>query len=354
MINQRLMKPVSHSPADAVRWFGAIQSQDLAGSLYAMGLRMPHASETTVERAIAEKSILRTWPMRRTIHCVPAEDARWMVRLLAPRQIDRMAPYHRKLGITNHELKRAGKVLHSALAEGRQLTRAELYGKLNAAGIATDAPDGLAHGLHLITHWAQAGLICIASRRGKQPTFALLEEWAPRGRELWGDDAYAELAKRYFQSHGPATVADFAWWSGMSMPEAKRALWLLGDSLRAIAIDGGQYWLTRDLSEAAAGPLPVLFLPAFDEYTVGYADRSAAVDANLLKSVNHGLAASILVNGRIAGTWKRAFFAKNTVAVVPHLLRSLTTKERGGLRRAAERYAAFLGRTLAVGNGSFA
>lgn len=346
MQNQQLMKPAFRSPADVVRWFGAIQSQDFAGSLWAIGLRMREACEADVERAIGEGSILRTWPMRRTIHLVPAEDARWMVRLLAPRQIARMAPYYRKLGITNRKLDRAGKVLHAALVGGKQLTRAELYSRLNAAGIATDAPAGMAHGMHLITHWALDGLICIAARKGKHPTFVLLDEWVARGRDLSGDDAYAELATRYFQSHAPATVADFAWWAGLAMAEARRSMWLIADSLKAIVIDGAECWLTRGFAESATAPPPVLLLPAFDQYTVGYANRSAAVEATMMNSVNHGLAANILVNGRVAGTWKRSFSGKNAVVVFPNLLRKLTNKERIALRQAAKRYAAFVGRTL--------
>lgn len=354
MQNQRLLRPAFGNPAEVVRWFGAIQSQDYAGSLYAIGLRTRGACEADVERAIAQGSIVRTWPMRRTIHCVPAEDAGWMVRLLAPRQIARMDPYYRKMGITTRELERAGKVLHNALAGGRQLARAELYGELNTAGIATDGRPGVGRGLHLITHWALEGLICIAARKGKQPTFALLDEWTPRGRELKGDDAYAELARRYFQSHGPATVADFAWWAGIAMADARRAVGLIANWLEPVAIDGVEYWLARGQPEAASGPLPDLLLPAFDEYMVGYADRSAAVETTMMKSVNNGLAAGVLMNGRIAGTWKRALCAKNTVAVVPNLLRRLTGKERTALRRAAARYAAFLGRTLAAGRGSMA
>ena len=346
MQNQQLTMPGFRSAADVVRWFGAIQSQDLASSLYAIGLRTRDASQATVEHAIAARSIVRTWPMRRTIHCVPAEDARWMVHLLAPRRIARMAVYYRRLEITNHDLDRAGKVLHSALAGGNQLSRPEVYRELNAAGIATDGPAGISRGLHFIVHWAQMGLICMASRKGKQPTFALLDEWVPRSRELSGDEAYAELATRYFQSHGPATVADFAWWSGLTMPEAKRFLCLIVNSLKSFSIDGTDYWLTREHSDAPATPWPVLLLPAFDEYTVGYADRSAAADAPTLKTVNYGLMANILINGRIAGIWKRAISAKNVIFIDAKLLRELTGKERVGLARATERYATFLGGTL--------
>lgn len=339
--NQQLTHPSFTKPADVVRWFGAIQSQDLPGSLCAIGLRMRHATEDLVERAIASRSIVRSWPMRRTIHCMAAEDARWMIGLLAPRGIDRMKPYHRKMGITDDHLRRAGKVFESALAGDQQLTRAELYRELNASGVRTEAPNGLALGMHLICHWAQAGLICIAARKGKQPTFTLLEGWTPRGRKLSGDDAFAELARLYFQSHGPATVKDFAWWAGLTMKEAQRALLLAADLLKSGTIDGVESWQMRKSPAAPAGPLPVLLLPPFDEYTVAYADRAA-----VLTSISYGLAANLLISGRIAGTWKRTLLAGDRVAVTFNLLRILNKKEQAGLALAAERYAAFIGKKL--------
>ncbi|HEX3661666.1 MAG TPA: winged helix DNA-binding domain-containing protein [Acidobacteriaceae bacterium] len=340
--NQRLTGPSFTNPADVVRWFGAVQSQDLKGSLCAIGLRMRHATETRVEQALADRSIVRSWPMRRTIHCMAAEDARWMVRLLAPRGIDRMKPYHRAMGITDDHLRRAGKVLEASLAGDKQLTRTELYQRFNAAGVRTETV-----GLHLLTHWAQAGLICIAACRKNQPTFALLEDWTPRGRDLSGDEALAELARMYLQSHGPATVKDFAWWSGLPMAEARRALSLIADRLTPIAIDGAEYWQMRESPAPPDGPCAVLLLPPFDEYTVAYADRTAAADASVLPAISHGLAANILVNGRIAGTWKRTLLPGNTVAVTPSLLRILNRKEQAGLAAAAERYAQFTGKTLA-------
>ena len=346
--NQRLTRPMFTSPVDVVRWFGAIQSQDLPASLYAIGLRMRHATEEIVGGALADGSIVRSWPMRRTIHCMAAEDVRWMVRMLAPRGIARMKPYHRAMGITDEELARAGNVLESALAHDTQLTRAELYQRLNVEGVTTKTPDVPERGLHLLVHWAQAGLICFGARRGKQPTFALLDGWTPRGRDLSGDDALAELATIYFRAHAPATVKDFSWWSGLTMVEAKRAVHLAGDLLCSAGIDGVEYWLMRDGHAPPSGQLPVFLLPAFDEYTVAYADRSAAADPSLLPSIAHGLAPNILVNGGIAGTWKRTIFAQGSVAVSPCFLRRLNTREQAGLARAVKRYADFLGRPLAT------
>ena len=336
------------SPVDVVRWFGAIQSQDLPASLYAIGLRMRDATESIVERALSAGSIVRSWPMRRTIHCMAAEDVRWMMRMLAPRGIARMKPYHRAMSITDDEIARAGNVIESALARDTQLTRAELYERLNAEGVVTKTPDIAERGLHLLVHWAQAGLICLAARRGKQPTFALLDHWTPRGRDLSGDDALREIATVYLRAHAPATAKDFAWWSGLTMADVKRALHLAGDLLHAARIDGVEYWLIRNAPEPIADPVNVRLLPAFDEYTVAYADRSFAADVSLLPSISHGLAPNILIEGRIAGTWKRTVLAQGSVAITPSLVRRLDKKERMSLAGEIKRYAEFLERPVAT------
>lgn len=350
LTNQRLKDSALSSPVEVVRWFGAIQSQDLPASLYAIGLRMRDAPEAVVERSLADGSIVRSWPMRRTIHCMAAEDVRWMIRVLAPRGITRMKPYYRAMNSTDTDLARAGRLLESSLAHNTQLTRGELYERLNAEGVATKTSDVPMRGLHFLVHWAQAGLICLAAHRGKQPTFALLEDWTPPGRNLSGDDALAELVSIYFRAHAPATVRDFAWWSGLTMGEARRAVYLAGDLLSSAAIDGVEYWLMRDAPEAPSGPLPLLLLPAFDEYTVAYADRSVAVDRSLLPRIGHGFAPNILVNGRIAGTWKRTILTQHTVEVTLSLLRTLNRKEESSLTRAIKRYAGFLEYQLVTTN----
>ncbi len=350
--NQHLAHSSFSTPAEVVRWFGAIQSQNLPSSSCAIGLRMRAATEVLVESAIDSGSIVRSWPMRRTIHCMTAEDVRWMIRMFAPRGIARMAPYHRSMGITPGDLTRAAKVFESSLARGVRLTRPELYERLNASGLATTMPGIPLRGLHLLVHWAQAGLICLAARKGKQPSFALLEDWTPPGRDLFGDDALVELATLYFRAHAPATVKDFAWWTSLPMAEAKRAVHLAGDLLKSTKIDAVEYWLPRDAPAASSGPLPILLLPAFDEYTVAYADRTVAAEESVLRSISHGLAPNILINGRIAGTWKRTLLANETVSVSTNLLRILNRKEQIGLAQAAERYAAFIGRELIADKSS--
>jgi len=141
-------------------------------------------------------------------------------------------------------------------------------------------------------------------------------------------------------------VKDFAWWASLTASEAKRALQLVADRLRSVQVDGVEYWQLHDAPPASSGPVPVLLLPVFDEYTVAYADRTVALDESLLRSLSHGLAANVVINGRIAGTWKRTFRGDDAVAITPTFLRILNRQEQSGFLRAAERYAGFLGRTL--------
>src|SRR5687768_8457621 len=158
--------------------------------------------------------------MRRTLHFVPGEDARWMLRLLAARQLAAGAYRYRALGLAEDEFARAWRLLTRALRGRRRLTRAAAYEALRRGGVA---PDGQ-RGMHVLAHLAQAGLICCGPREGAQPTFVLLEEWVPRPIDLARDEALATLAVRYTGAHEPATLHDFAWWSGLRLGEAGGAL----------------------------------------------------------------------------------------------------------------------------------
>lgn len=329
-----------------VRWFGAVQSQDLLASLWAVGLRMgKEITEAEVERAIADKSVIRSWPMRGTIHLMPAEDARWMVRLLAPRLDAKMAVYYRRAGLTAEVIKRAGDVIAKTLS-GKQCTRAEVYAALTAAGIQTTGADSGQRGMHLIVHWARHGLICVTPRKGKQQTFALMDEWMPGGAELSGQEALAEMARRYFRSHGPATLKDFAWWTGATLTEVRRAVEAVKGEFDRETIDGVEVWLSPGLSPTRKAPRAFM-LPPFDEYTVAYADRGAVVERERLVAAGHGIGPNLIIDGRLAGLWKRTL-KKDTVSIEFDLLRPLTSEEKALVPQAVEPYARFLGLSPAI------
>ena len=338
--NQRLSHPDLPSPAEAVRWFGAVQSQDLPGSLHAIGLRVPGSTETSVEQAIADKSLVRSWPMRGTIHLMPAEDARWMINLLAPRQNARSVTVYRRAGLTPAILSHAGEVLAKELP-GQRFTREELYGVLQGAGIDTSPSGGEQRGMHMIRHVAQEGLICITPRRGKQQTFSLFSEWVPPGRDLTGDAALAELAERYFRSHGPATVHDFAWWTGLTVTEARRGLEQVRDGFDSATVDGAVHWYRTPARRPRTGGPRAFLLPPYDEYTVAYADRGAVVDPAQLREAKYGIGPNVIVDGRIAGFWKRQV-KKTKVVIDLELTQPVDDGQRAAIAGAADRYRTFL------------
>ena len=344
LLNQRIAGAGFKLPGDVVSWMGAVQAQDYLGALWALGIRMQSAREEVIEQAIADRTVVRTWPMRGTLHFVAPADIRWMLALLTPRVIAGQRGRHRQLELDQAAFDRSRDVLTRALEGGRQLTRDALYEILEAAGVSTAGQRGI----HILGRLAQDGLLCFAARQGKQQTFALLEEWVPPARALERDEALAELAGRYFTSHGPATVQDFTWWSGLTVADAKAGIELAGPGLEREIIDGQDYWLSA--AEPAAGPnaspaSPAAWLlPPFDEYTVAYKDRSAVHDPARggLMSINGIFYPLIVLDGRVAGTWKRAF-KKGTVEITLSPFASLKKKERQAVAAAAERYGAFLG-----------
>jgi Winged helix DNA-binding domain len=345
LANQLLAAPRTGDPAEVTRWLGAVQSQEYAQSLWALGLRTQDASAASIEAAIDRGAILRTWPMRGTIHLVPAEDARWMITLLAGRSTRSVGGMFRKIGLTEDVLARSADVVTDALRGGRQLPRKDLYALLTKAGIDCSASPNGGRGNHILGYLSRTGLLCIGPVRRGQPVFALLDEWAPAPRQP--AEPLAELATRYFTSHGPATVRDFGWWSGLTLADAKRAIELAGPALADEEHDGERYWAAAGRPGQAAPPDGAYLLPAFDEYTVAYKDRgllanggpqakSAQLNSDLLNPV-------MLLDGRAAGLWKRVVGSKSVqISLAP--LGRLGRPDRSRLAAAAERYAAFLGR----------
>jgi hypothetical protein len=341
--NQRIANTSFTEPKDVVRWMGAVQAQDYLGSLWAIALRMQDASETDIENAIAEKTIVRTWPMRGTLHFVAATDVRWMLTLLAPRMIARSAFRHKQLELDEPLLRKSNTVLVRALRGHRQLTRQELAAHLKRSGVAT----GGQRLIHIIWRAALEGLICQGTRRGKQFRFALLDEWLPASKPLNRDEALAELATRYLASHGPATLQDFQWWSGLPMKDARAAIASVESQFQHGIVDGRTYWFPPPEPRARKAPPPGYLLPAFDEFLVGYRDRRAVLDPDLSRrhaQPNTGgmLSPSIIIDGRVVGTWRRVL-KKGSVLIAPTLFTALSRYEKKALALAATEYGAFLG-----------
>jgi hypothetical protein len=244
------------------------------GVLWAIGLRLPHATEAGVKQAIADRTIIRRWPMRGTLHFVAAADVRWMLELLAPRVVASSAGRYRQLELNTAIFLRGEKAFIKALQGGVALTRDQMYEQLERSRISTAGQRGI----HILSRLAQEGLICFGAHAGKQPTFVLLDEWAPRARKLARDEALAELARRYFTSRGPAALHDFAWWSGLKVSDAKAGLEMVSSRLVQETLGGSVYWMLQDQRATPDATAEVNLLPSFDEYLLAYKDRSASLD----------------------------------------------------------------------------
>jgi hypothetical protein len=344
--NQQLVRPAFDKPADLVRWFGAVQGQEYDPALWAIGARTRAARQTDIEQSIARGEIVRTWPMRNTLHFVTASDIHWMLELLAPRMIAASGARHRELELDARIFAQAEKVIVPALRGGQQLTRPMIYQALGNVGINTKTPRGL----HILSHLSLRRLLCFGPRAGKHATFVLLDEWVPNAKSLARDAALAELALRYFQSHGPATVQDFSWWSGLTMGDARAGIEALQPKLVSETFDGKTHWLVGSASRRR-GATPqrerAHLLPEFDEYTVAYRDRSSVLDPKYAKRVNAGggvFQPIVVVDGRVVGTWKRAT-SKTGMSITIAPFGRLTSQHRHLVETAAARYGSFVGRS---------
>jgi len=344
--NQALARTAFRSPEEVVAWFGAVQAQDYLGSLWALGLRCRDATEATVEAAETRRSIVRTWPMRGTLHFVAAADVRWMTQLLAPRVLARNAArIKREVGVDVAVVARCREVVMRALAGGKRLERAALYAALEARRIRT----GGSRGLHILGWLAMEGTLCLAGRSGKQHTFALLDEWIPKSRALDRDAALAELATRYFTSHGPATSQDFAWWAGITAKDALAGIDAANPRLARENVESREYFWgaqARKRFHGAAAPR-VKLLPGYDEYTVAYEDRSLLLrDAG--QATDIGLLSPVVVaDGYVIGNWKRSL-VKDAVQVTAKVRRVLTLAENEALSESARVLGHFLGLSVAL------
>jgi Winged helix DNA-binding domain len=346
--NQQIAEQDFRTPAQVVAHLGAIQAQDYAGGKWAIGLRLPNIGEADIDDAIADRTIVRTWPMRGTLHFVPAPDVRWMLDLTASRVVAGNAGRYRQLELDERTFGAGRDVLVKALSSGKEVTRQGIYRLLEGAGIKLEGggplDSGQIRGLHILAYHAQTGLICYGRHQGKQPAFALLDEWVPRARTLDRDEALGELAKRYFTSHGPATVKDFAWWSGLPLSDVRSGIEFADRDLGRLDIDGVEYWVGCDIAGATEETPRVHLLPPFDEYTVAYRDRSAVVAAEHKELASSGgvFRPIIVVDGKVVGTWK-ATVRKGALAVIPAPFAGVGDIETAAFHAAAKRYAKFLG-----------
>jgi Winged helix DNA-binding domain len=314
LLNQQLTRPNLPDAAALLAHFGAMQAQDYAQSLWTVGVRLPGSTAAAVERALAERRIVRTWLLRGTLHLAAAQDVRWLLDLVAPRLVAACAAVYRQRELDAATFARGLAVLERVLTGQPPQPRRVLAEALQQAGIRTD--EQRLYSLLQRAVWEK--LICPVGRLGAEPTYALFDDWLPPAPSLSRPDAVAELARRYFQSHGPATVADFTWWAGLPLGQARQGLEAVQPELQSVLLDGHTYWLPAPPAESPAAPL--LLLPAFDEYLIAYKNRELLLDAaqtRQVMTVNGIFRPIIVVDGRVAGTWKRRAGKAGGVELAP-------------------------------------
>lgn len=319
---QRLVGPGETAPLDTVRWLTAMQAQDFGGALTSVALRTGPCRRAAVEAALDSGQVVRSWPMRGTLHLVAAEDLPWMLRLLAPRVIASSTGRRAGLGLGAAEIERAGELARDALSGGRRLRRADLYAVWDSAGLSTAGQRGV----HTLGFLAMTGALAFGPTHDGEQTIVLVDEWIPHPRRLDGDEALGELALRYFRSHGPATVADFTRWAKLRVTEARTGVAVARPQLGALSVEGVEHLMdprTPDLLQSARAQAEgVLLLPGFDELMLGYADRRAQLDPAFAERIVPGgngmFRHTVISAGRVVGTWVRTGRgAKQTISATP-------------------------------------
>lgn len=340
--NQKLINPERRTPAQVVAWLGAMQAQDFAAAKWGIGLRARGCQNAEVDEAFNDGAILRTHVLRPTWHLVAPADIRWMLELSAPRVHAANAYYYRQSNLDAKIFAKSCAMIHRTLEGGQALTRAELAVYLKRAKIPA---DGLKLA-YLMMHAELEGVICSGPRRGNQFTYALLEERAPNAKTMDRQDALVELTKRYFLSHGPATVRDFAWWSGLTAKEVQDGIEAVKPELHESIIDGRTHWSAGADAVAPAKGTSAFLLPNYDEYLIAYKDREPLLGsggtANIVARSNGAFANHLVIEGRLAGSWARTVKG-NTLLIEVAPYKTLTAAQSRAVSASAECYGEFLG-----------
>ncbi|MDB5179968.1 MAG: hypothetical protein JWN12_600 [Candidatus Saccharibacteria bacterium] len=340
LTQQGIVRSGKRTPLEVIESLGAMQGQDYHGSIWAIGLRTG-LTQAEIIKAIENYEVIRTWPQRGTLHFVPPLDARWMVGISADRLIKGAAQRRVSLKLDDSHFVKAEKTVKSILTNGKLVSRPVLIAALEHVGVAT--ADGRAY--HIIWDLSQRGILFVGAMDGKQPTYGLIEETFRNNTVISREEGIILLTKRYFLSHGPATLQDFAWWSGLTMKDVRFGLSENETLLQRVLIEGRDYWFDKSAKISASSIQIAYLLPGFDEYFLGYKDRSAIIDANNVQKVvpgNNGMfKPTIVINGVIVGTWQRTI-KKDKVIITLSPFEKLSVKQRKLINIPAKQYSDFL------------
>jgi hypothetical protein len=303
--NQHIAGPGFKTAREAAGWLGALQAQDYNMAKWALGIRVQDSTEVTINAEFDSGSIVRTHLLRPTWHIVAADDIYWILSLTAPRIKSSLKYRDRQLGLTDYIYRKCNKLFEKSLAGMNHKTRDELIGELVNAGIGVDNNRAS----HIFMRAELDGIICSGKQKDGRPTFAILDEWVPNKNTKSRDESLMELAKRFFSSHGPATPQDFSWWSGLTAVDTQLALELNRPGLASYTFENKTYWFADSGRNLKLTDKNVYLLPAYDEFLIGYRDRTASLSLVRNRKVisdNGVFYPTILSGGQISGMWKRS------------------------------------------------
>jgi hypothetical protein len=346
LFSQKIEQTGFTSAKELVSWMGAMQAQDYAMSKWAIGSRLVHSTDEMVETALNNGEIIRSHLMRPTWHLVSADDIYWMNDLSATKIRQNFKSRHRDLELSEEMILKSEKVFEKAISKEGNLTRDELDAELQKVNLIT-VENQL---YHLLFCAELDGILCNGAVKNGKQTYDLLSRRVPNRRTLFREESLAELAKRYFQSHGPATIDDFVWWSGLSITDARKGLESIKSGLNSEIINSKTYWFSNTFSDLQPDKTSVHLLPAFDEFIIGYCDRSASLSlTNNPKAVSsNGIFHPIVVvNGQVIGTWKRTS-KKELVILSANLFQTPTLSLKSAIEEEANRFGQFLNKRTEI------
>lgn len=339
--NHHISSDAGLGPDEVVSKLGSMQAQDYFSALWAIGLRSREGTcIQDVEKAVEDRWIVRTWLNRGTVHFSNASDTKWMLDLFSAGLSKIASKRDTNLGLTEGLIKEVERVFVEALGFHEILTRQQMYDVMETTGVATRQVN---LGYHMLYRAAWDGLICFGPQKDRKQTFVRMDKWLPETEKPGREEALAEIALRYFSSHGPATLHDFAWWSGLKISESRKAIELNSRTLSMEETDSSEYFWLNKTANAFDNDRADL-LPAFDEYLVGYSDRSAIFDGTSKEKVIHQngtFRPVILLGGKVAGTWT-AKKSGPAILVKTNLFVDVDSKEKDDIKETVQRYGDFL------------
>jgi len=341
--NLHISQQVHETPAAIVAELGMVQAQDYAAAKWTIGSRLQGSTDRQIEAALNNRAIVRTWALRGTLHILAAPDIRWILGLAAARMTSLYASHYRRLGIDAIVMNKTVKLFVKAMEGGQQLTRKEIAVLLEKKGIAT----GDMRLSFMLLRAALDGIICFGARRNKEFTFTLLDEWVAPTPAKTEEEAMATLALKYFTSHGPATLQDFAWWSGLTLAQVKTAMGAIASELEAISIDKQTYWM-RPVQSSIQNAGGIYLLAGFEEYLLAYADRNLVLEKEHSPHAigKNGLFHPTIINkGIISGVWRRSV-KKDGLYIDVKSFSSFTNAQKQAISVKAKNFAKFIEQPL--------